>query len=43
MHDNVIGIASYQKGLYNLFTSTGLYFKSKVIEGSNKGKYVFFV
>ena len=42
MHDNVIGIASFQNGLYNLFSSTGLYFKSKVVEGSNKGKYDFF-
>ena len=41
MHNN-IGISSFQTGLNVLFSSTGFYFKSKVMEGSHKGKNMFF-
>ena len=41
-HNNVIGISSLQNWLYNLFNSTGFHFKSKVIEGSYKGKNMIF-
>ena len=39
IYNNIIGgISSFQNGLNDLFSSTGFYFKSKVIEGSHKGK-----
>ena len=39
IHNNIIGsISSFQNGLNNLFSSTGFYFESKVIEGSHEGK-----
>ena len=42
LHNNIIGsISSFQNGFNDLFTSTGFYFKSKVIEGSHKGKMFF--
>ena len=34
IHNNIIGILSFQTDLNNLFSSNGFYFKSKVIEGS---------
>ena len=43
IHNNVIGISSFQNGLQNLFSSTGFCFKSKVIEGSHKGKNMLFL
>ena len=39
---NIIGISNFQNALNDLFSSTGFYFKSKVIEGSLKGKNMFF-
>ena len=42
MHNNVIDISSFQTGLNVLLSSTGFYFKSKVIEGSHKEKNIFF-
>ena len=42
-HDNNnIDISSFQNGLNNLFSSTGFYLKSKVIEGNYKGENMFF-
>ena len=39
IHNNIIGsISSFQNGLKNLFSSTGFYFNSKVIEVSCQGK-----
>ena len=39
VHNNIIvGISSFQKGLNDFFSLTDFYFKSKVIEGSQKGK-----
>ena len=41
IHNNINDISSFQAGLNVLFSSTGFYFKSKVIKGSHKGeKYV---
>ena len=40
--NNIIGISNFQNALNDLFSSTGFYFKSKVIEGSLKGKNMFF-
>ena len=37
IHNNS-GISSFQNGLNDLFTSTGFYFNSKIIEVSHKGK-----
>ena len=37
IHNNIIDISSFQNGLNDPFSSTGFYFKSKVIEGSYKG------
>ena len=42
IHNNIIDISSFQNGLNILFSSTGFYFKSKVLEGSHKGKKLFF-
>ena len=42
MQNNIIDISSFQTGLNVLFSSTGFYVKSKVIEGSHKGKNMFF-
>ena len=42
IHNNIIDISSFQNGLDDLFSSTGFYLKSKVIEGSHKGKNMFF-
>ena len=42
MHSNIIDISSFQNGLNDLFSSTGFYLKSKVIEGSYKSKNMFF-
>ena len=44
IQNNIIVISSFQTGLNELFSSTGFYFESKVIEGSHekkKKKYVF--
>ena len=41
-HNNIIDISSFQNGLNNLFSSTGFYLKSKVIEGNYKGENMFF-
>ena len=41
-HNNINGISSFRNGLNNLFSSTGFYFKSEVIEGSHKGENIFF-
>ena len=38
----IIGISSFQTGLKDPFSSTGFYFKSKVIEVSHKGKNMLF-
>ena len=38
---NIIVISSFKTGPNDLFSSTGFYFKSKVIEGSHKKKNVF--
>ena len=35
IHNNITDISSFQNGLNDLFTSTGFYLKSKVIEGSH--------
>ena len=40
-HNNTIDISSFQNGLDNLFSTTGFYFKSKILEGSHKGKICF--
>ena len=42
MHNNIIDISSFQNRLNDLFSSTGFYLESKVIEGSRKGKNTFF-
>ena len=42
MHKNIIDISSFQNGINDLFSSTGFYLKSKVIEGSQKGRNTFF-
>ena len=42
IRNNIIDIPSFQNGLNGLFSSTGFYLKSKVIEGSHKGKKMFF-
>ena len=44
IHNNIIGsMSGFQNRFNNLFSSTGFYFKIKVIEGSHKGKNnVFF-
>ena len=42
IHNNIIGISSFQNWLNNLFSSTSLYFMIKVIEGSHKGENMFF-
>ena len=42
IHNNIIDISNFQTGLNVLFNSTGLYIKNKVIEGSHKGKNMFF-
>ena len=41
IHNFFIEISNFQNGLNDLFSLTGLYFKSKVIEGSHKGKVMF--
>ena len=43
MHNNMIGISSFQNGLNNLSSSTCFGFKSKVVEGSHKGGNMFFI
>ena len=35
-HNNIIDISSFENGL-NIFSSTGFYLKSKVIEGNHDG------
>ena len=40
IHNN-IDISSFQNGLNNLFSSTGVYLKSKVRECIHKGKNMF--
>ena len=42
IHNNIIDISSFHNGLNDLSSSTGFYLKSKLIEGSHKGKNVFF-
>ena len=39
--NNITDISSFQNGLKDLFSSTGFYFKIKVIADSHKGKNVF--
>ena len=42
IHNNIIGgISNFWNGLNDLFSSSGFYFKSKVIEGSRNGKNIF--
>ena len=41
-HNNITEISNFQNGVNDLFSSTGSYFKSKVIEGSHKGGNMFF-
>ena len=36
-HNNIIDISSFENGLNNIFSSTGFYLKSKVIEGNHDG------
>ena len=38
IQNNIIVISSFQTGLNELFSSTGFYFESKVIEGSHEKK-----
>ena len=38
IHNNIIDISSFQNGLNDLYSSTGFYLKSKVIEVSHKEK-----
>ena len=42
IHNNIIDISSFQNGLSSLFSSTGFYYKRKVIEGSHEGKNMIF-
>ena len=42
IHNNIIDISSFQNGLNDLFSSTGFYLKSKVMEGSHKEKNMIF-
>ena len=42
IHNNIIDISSFQNGLNNFFSSAGFYFKSEALEGSRKGKNMFF-
>ena len=42
IRNNIFDILSFETGLNVLFTSTGFYFKSKVIEDNQKGKIYFF-
>ena len=42
VHNNIVGISSFQNGLNDLFSAAGFYFKSKVIEGSHERKNMFF-
>ena len=41
MQNKIIVISSFQTGFSDLFSSTGFYFKSKVIEGSHNRKNMF--
>ena len=43
IHNNIIDISSFQTELNVLFSSTGFYFKSKVIADSHKGKICFLI
>ena len=36
MHTNIIDISSSQNGLNHPFSSTGFYFKSKIVEDSHE-------
>ena len=40
IHNNIIGFSSFQNGLNNLLSSTGFYFKGKVIEGRHNWKKI---
>ena len=40
--NKIIGISSFRNGLNELFSSTGFYLKSKVIEVSQKRENIFF-
>ena len=42
INNTIIGISSFETGINDLFSLTGFYFKSKVIQGSHKGKNMFF-
>ena len=42
LQNNINDISSFQNGFNDLYSSTGFYLKSKVIEGSHKGKNMFF-
>ena len=42
IHNNIIDISSFQNGLNNFFSSAGFYLKSEALEGSRKGKNMFF-
>ena len=42
IHNNIISdISSFQNEFNDLFSSTGFYFKNKVIESSRKGEIMF--
>ena len=36
IHTNIIDISSFQNELNHPFSSTGIYFKSQIVEGSNE-------
>ena len=42
-HNKIIDISSFQIGINNLFSSTGFYLKSNVVEGNHKGKNMFLI
>ena len=43
IYNNIVNIPSFQNVLNDLFNSTGFYLKSKVVEGSHKGKICFLI
>ena len=42
IHNNIIGISSFQTGYNERFSSASFYFKSKMKEASHKGKNMLF-
>ena len=42
IHNDIIDFSNFQNGLHNLFSSTGFYFKIKVLEGSHMEKILLF-